>query len=136
MGGRWPYSCCFVGCCFQHLFNMTCGILVQFRLTFSLYALSVSLWCIHIVELTRSQLGENYVFFLRRSSCKNLEATFLFIDFSKAFVSIQRGKMEQILLAYGLPKETVAAIMIFHKNTKVNDCSSDGDRLWFLSFFV
>ena len=27
-----------------------------------------------------------------------------------AFDSIHRGKMEQILLAYGLPKETVTAI--------------------------
>ena len=30
---------------------------------------------------------------------KNLEATKLFIDFSKAFDSIHSGKMEQILLA-------------------------------------
>ena len=30
---------------------------------------------------------------------KNLEATILFVDFSKAFDSIHRGKMEQILLA-------------------------------------
>ena len=22
MGGRWPYSCCFVGCCPQDLFNI------------------------------------------------------------------------------------------------------------------
>ena len=41
---------------------------------------------------------------------KNLPATLLFVDFTKAFDSIHRGKMEQILLAYGLPKETVAAI--------------------------
>ena len=27
-GGRWPYSCCFVGCCLQDLFNITCSILV------------------------------------------------------------------------------------------------------------
>ncbi len=27
--------------------------------------------------------------------------------------------MEQILLAYGLPKETIAAIMTLYKNTKV-----------------
>ena len=33
--------------------------------------------------------------------------------------------MEQILLAYGLPKETVAAIMILYKNTKVKVCSLD-----------
>ena len=39
---------------------------------------------------------------------KNLQATLLFVDFTKAFDSIHRGKMEQILLAYGLPKETIA----------------------------
>ena len=35
--------------------------------------------------------------------------------------------MEQILLAYGLPKETVAAIMILYRNTKVKVRSPDGD---------
>ena len=43
---------------------------------------------------------------------KNLETTILFVDFSKPFDSIHRGKMEQILLAYGLSKETVAAIIM------------------------
>ena len=27
MGGRWPYSCCFVGCCFQILFNIARSII-------------------------------------------------------------------------------------------------------------
>ena len=58
---------------------------------------------------------------------KNLEATLLFVDFSKEFDSIHKRKMEQILLAYGLPKETVAAIMMLYKNTKVKVCSPDGD---------
>ena len=39
--------------------------------------------------------------------------------------------MEQILLAYGLPKETVAAIMMLHKNTKVRVHSPDGDTDYF-----
>ena len=43
---------------------------------------------------------------------KNLQATLIFVDFTKAFDSIHRGKMEQILLAYGIPTETVAAITI------------------------
>ena len=43
---------------------------------------------------------------------KNLQATLIFVDFT-------RGKMEQILLAYGIPKETVAAITILYRNTKV-----------------
>ena len=30
MGGKCPYSCCFVGCCFQDLFNIALSILVQF----------------------------------------------------------------------------------------------------------
>ena len=58
---------------------------------------------------------------------KNLEATILFVDFTEAFDSIHRGKMEQILLAYGLLKETVAAIMMVYKNTKVNVRSPDED---------
>ena len=39
--------------------------------------------------------------------------------------------MEQILLAYGLPKETVAAITILNKNTNVKVRSPDGDREYF-----
>ena len=58
---------------------------------------------------------------------KNLQATLLFVDFTKAFDSIHRGKREQILLAYGIPKETVAAITILYRNTKVNVRSPDGD---------
>ena len=57
--------------------------------------------------------------------------TLLFVDFSKAFGSIHRRKMEQILLAYGLPKETVIAIMMLYKNTKVKVCSPDGDTDFF-----
>ena len=39
--------------------------------------------------------------------------------------------MEQILLAYGLPKETVAAITILYGNTKVKVRSPDGDTEYF-----
>ena len=62
---------------------------------------------------------------------KNFEATILFVDFSKAFDSIHRGKMEQILLPYGLPKETVAPIMMLYKNTKVKGCSLERDTDYF-----
>ena len=58
---------------------------------------------------------------------KNLEATLLFDEFTNAFDTIHRGKMEQILLAYGLSKETVAAIMMLYRNTKVKVHSPDGD---------
>ena len=39
--------------------------------------------------------------------------------------------MEQILLAYGILKETVAAVMILYRNTKVKERSPDGDTKYF-----
>ena len=39
--------------------------------------------------------------------------------------------MGQILLAYGLPTETVAAIKILYRNTKVKVRSPDGDTKYF-----
>ena len=53
-------------------------------------------------------------------------ATLLFIDFSKAFDSIYRGKL--ILLAFHLPKETVITII---KNMKAVVCSLDSDTDFF-----
>ena len=58
---------------------------------------------------------------------KNLQATLLFVNFTKAFDSLHREKMEQILVAYGPPKETLAAITILYRNTKVKVRSPDGD---------
>ena len=62
---------------------------------------------------------------------KNLEATLLFVDFFKVFDSIQRGKVEQILLAYGLSKETVTSIIMLYKNMKTVVCSCEGDTDFF-----
>ena len=39
--------------------------------------------------------------------------------------------MEQLLLAYGLPKENLTVIMIFYKNTKVKVRSLDEDTDFF-----
>ena len=46
MGGRWPYSCCFVECCLQDLFNTAHSILVQFLSSF----FSIRLVSIHVVH--------------------------------------------------------------------------------------
>ena len=62
---------------------------------------------------------------------KNLEAIILFVDFSKVFDSLHSGKMEQILLTYGLPKETIAAITMLCRNMKVKVLSLDGDTNYF-----
>ena len=43
-GGRWPYSCCFLGCCFEDLFCSS--ILVQFLSSF----FSICLASVHVVH--------------------------------------------------------------------------------------
>ena len=62
MGGRWPYSCCFVGCFFEDLFNIACIILEQLPSNFSLYTWSAPMWCIHIVVWTEPLLGKKLRF--------------------------------------------------------------------------
>ena len=63
---------------------------------------------------------------LKGVRAKNLLSTILFVDVTKALESIL-----QILLAYGIPKETIATIMILYKNTKVKVRSTGGDRDYF-----
>ena len=67
---------------------------------------------------------------IEKVCAKNLRATTPFVDFFKAFDSIHREKIEQILLAYGLFKETVNAMM-FYRNTKAMAHSPDGDTEFF-----
>ena len=62
---------------------------------------------------------------------KNLPATLLFIDFSEAFDSIHRGYMKEILSAYGIPKETVDAIVIMYQDTRSMVRSPDWDTDFF-----
>ena len=58
---------------------------------------------------------------------KNLTATILFIDFSKDFDSIHRGKMAEIFNYYGIPYEIISYIMIAYKHTKSIVRTNDGD---------
>ena len=63
--------------------------------------------------------------------CKNLEAILFVVDFSQIFYSIHTGKMEQILLAYCLPKETVITIMVLYQNMNAMVHLLDGDTHFF-----
>ena len=62
---------------------------------------------------------------------KQLPAVIIFTDFSKAFDSIDRSEMEQLLEAYSIPNEITKAIMIIYKNTQAFARSLDGDAEFF-----
>ena len=66
MGGRWPYSCSFVGCCFQDLFNIARSILVQLLSSFfSIPLVSVQVMhLIHRAVWTRPLLWKKFCFIL------------------------------------------------------------------------
>ena len=81
------------------------------------------------LEKVAQQLGQILTVRIIIDGVKAMQipATLLFVDFSKAFDSVHRGKMEKILLAYGIPKEIVTAIMILCRNTKSVVRSPDDD---------
>ena len=80
------------------------------------------------------KIVQQWVKFLRiieGVKAKNLKAVLVFVDFSKAFDSINRGKLSEIMLAYGIPQETVSAIMMLYKNSRSMVRSPDGDTDFF-----
>lgn len=62
---------------------------------------------------------------------KRLLAILTFVDFSKAFDSIHRGKLIEILKAYGIPTKIVDAISILYKNIEAQVITPDGDTEFF-----
>ena len=62
---------------------------------------------------------------------KTLPAVMIFVHFHKAFDSIHREKLMEILKAYGIPHETVNAISLLYKNTTAKVISPDSDASFF-----
>jgi hypothetical protein len=57
----------------------------------------------------------------------NLTAVLTFIDFKKAFDSINRSKMMKILKAYGVPPNLLRAIKEIYTNTRAKVITPDGE---------
>ena len=62
MGGKRPYSCCYVRCSFQDLFGIARSFFCSSSIAF-FSVLSASMWCIHTVVLRQPLLGRNSVSF-------------------------------------------------------------------------
>ena len=60
-----------------------------------------------------------------------LAAVITFIDFRKAFDSIHRGRLIEILHAYGVPDKLVQAIGASYARTRAKVCSPDGETDYF-----
>lgn len=77
----------------------------------------------------RSTLSQ--ILTLRRiiEECKfcNLDVILIFIDFSKAFDSIDRTTMFEILELYGIPSQIVDAIKVLYTNNSSTILSPDGE---------
>ena len=62
---------------------------------------------------------------------KNLKSVLVFVDFKKAFDSIDRKKLMKILRAYGIPEKLVQAIAVMYTNTNGKVLSPDGETEFF-----
>ena len=57
---------------------------------------------------------------------QNLPAVMVFIDFKKAFDSVNRSTLLKILRAYGIPEEIVNLIKVLYTGTKAQVLTSEG----------
>ena len=64
---------------------------------------------------------------IEECSLCNLDAVFIFIDFSKAFDSIDRSVMFEILGLYGIPPPILNAIKLLYTNNTSTVLSPDGE---------
>ena len=94
---------------------------------------SADMIVVNVGECGRSTLSQ--ILCLRRiieeSQLCNLDLTLVFVDFAKAFDSVDRTKMFEILKLYGIPDKMIAAIRVLYKNTSSTILAPDGETPFF-----
>ena len=68
---------------------------------------------------------------IEESQLCNLDLALVFVDFSKAFDSVDRTKMFEILKLYGIPDKMIAAIRVLYTNTSSTILTPDGETPFF-----
>ena len=64
---------------------------------------------------------------IEESNLSDLDLALVFVDFSKAFDSVDRSKMFEILKLYGIPDQIIAAIKVMYTGTSSTVLSADGE---------
>ena len=64
---------------------------------------------------------------IEESQSCNLDLAIVFVDFSKAFDSVDRDKMFEILELYGIPSKLIAAIRVLYTDTCSTILTPDGE---------
>ena len=64
---------------------------------------------------------------IEESNLSNLDFALVFVDCSKAFDSVDRSKMFEILELYGIPNEIIEAIKVMYTDTSSTILTNDGE---------
>ena len=64
---------------------------------------------------------------IEESNLSKLDLALIFVDFSKAFDSVDRSKMFEILKLYGIPNEIIEAIRVMYTDTSSTILTTDGE---------
>ena len=69
---------------------------------------------------------------IEESKLSNRDLALVFVDISKAFDSVDRGKMFEILKLYGIPDKIISAIKVLYTDTSSTILTPDGEHHIFL----
>ena len=64
---------------------------------------------------------------IEESNMSKIDLALVFVDFSKAFDSVDRSKMFEILRLYGIPEGIIAAIKVMYTDNSSTVMTTDGE---------